>query len=391
MTMTYRRFGRTEIQMPVLSAGFMRAMHSWRDTPMDLVPGPCQDNLEQVVRRALSLGINHLETARGYGSSERQLGRVLPKLPRSEIIVQTKVQPTADPDRFEVDFHDSLQRLNLEQVDLLAIHGINDHRSLWHTCRKGGCLARARQLQDKGKIGWVGFSGHGPTEVILDAVRHEEDDGFDYCNVHWYYIFQTNWPAIAEAYRRDMGVFVISATDKGGMLQEPPEILRRLSAPLAPMQFNDLFCLSRDEVTTISVGAARPTDFDAHLEAVTRLDGCRSLVDEIDQRWQEAMEQATGTRRPDLFFDTLPSWDRTPGYVNMPFILWLDYLDRGWGLTEYARRRYKKLGEDVPWIPGAKAGNLAGYDLPAFLKKHGHDPDAVLRTLCHAHLRLTAG
>ena len=48
------------------------------------------------VRRAVALGINHVETARGYGSSERQLGLVLPTLPREKLIVQTKVAPEAD-------------------------------------------------------------------------------------------------------------------------------------------------------------------------------------------------------------------------------------------------------------------------------------------------------
>jgi predicted aldo/keto reductase-like oxidoreductase len=45
--------------------------------------------LQATIHRALDLGINHIETARGYGSSEMQLGWVLPKLPRDKMIVQT--------------------------------------------------------------------------------------------------------------------------------------------------------------------------------------------------------------------------------------------------------------------------------------------------------------
>ena len=56
-------------------------------------PRDNQANLEATIHRALELGINHIETARGYGTSEMQLGRVLPKLPRDKIIVQTKVAP----------------------------------------------------------------------------------------------------------------------------------------------------------------------------------------------------------------------------------------------------------------------------------------------------------
>ncbi len=46
------------------------------------VPGAAnQENLEATIHRARSLGINHIETARGYGSSEIQLAAVLPASP----------------------------------------------------------------------------------------------------------------------------------------------------------------------------------------------------------------------------------------------------------------------------------------------------------------------
>jgi predicted aldo/keto reductase-like oxidoreductase len=83
--------------MPVLTCGGMRYQYQWQDMPLDGIPADKQANLEATVRRALDLGINHIETARGYGSSERQLRQVLPGIPRERIIVQTKIQPLADP------------------------------------------------------------------------------------------------------------------------------------------------------------------------------------------------------------------------------------------------------------------------------------------------------
>src|SRR5690606_19603820 len=74
-TMRYRRFGRTELQMPVFSCGGMRYQYKWSDVPLEEVPAENQANLEATVCRALELGINHIETARGYGSSEMQLGQ----------------------------------------------------------------------------------------------------------------------------------------------------------------------------------------------------------------------------------------------------------------------------------------------------------------------------
>src|ERR1700745_331518 len=98
--MKYRRFGRTELSMPVISCGGIRYQYKWQDVEPKDVPAENQKNLEACIHRAIELGINHIETARGYGSSEMQLGNVLPPLPREKIIVQTKVAPKPTAEKF---------------------------------------------------------------------------------------------------------------------------------------------------------------------------------------------------------------------------------------------------------------------------------------------------
>src|SRR5439155_4962616 len=83
------------------------------------IPRENQENLEATIRRALELGINHIETARGYGTSEMQLGNILPTLPRDKIIVQTKVSPKETPEEFLRTFDTSMKYLRLDHVDLL--------------------------------------------------------------------------------------------------------------------------------------------------------------------------------------------------------------------------------------------------------------------------------
>ncbi len=387
--MIYRRFGRTGLRMPVLSAGFMRCMQSWRDRPDEEIDRRSQENVAAVVRRALDLGITHLETARGYGTSERQLGRVLADVRREDFIVQTKVRPEDDPRRFTANVLDSLARLRLDRLDLLAIHGINDFRSLWQVCRPGGCLAAARKLQRQGRIGWVGFSGHGSTEVLLAALGQGQEDGFDYINLHWYTIFQRHTPVLEKAQALDMGVFIISPTDKGGMLQSPPAMLQHLSRPLSPMQFNDLFCLLRPEIHTISIGAAVPSDFDEHVAALGSLHRT-ALIKNIHGRWKTAMQDATGSSDPGQPWAIFPPWEETPGYINIPLILWLHNLARGWGLLEYARQRYAKLGRDMPWVPGNSAAHVEEYDLASLAAAANVETGDLERRLRAAH-RLLAG
>ena len=384
--MRYRRFGKTGLQMPQLSLGLMRSMHSWQDMPLAEIPAASDQRLAAIVERALGLGITHLETARGYGCSERQLGRILADYRRDRYLLQTKIAPHADPERFTAEFHDSLARLGAAYVDLLAIHGINDHRSWWEACRPGGCLAAARRLQAAGKARCIGFSGHGDTDVLLAAVRHRGDGGFDYINLHWYYIFQQHRPVLEAAAEAEMGVFVISPSDKGGMLQQPPDRLRELCRPLHPMQFNDLFCLGRPEIHTISIGAARPEDFDLHLQALAiPAAEAAATVAAVDRRLGEAMRAATGHRRPDTLWDRLPPWDRVPGHVNLRLILWLANLARGWDLLAYARGRYRKIGIEVPWVPGAPADRIDEAALGRCLEKHGLDPASILPRLREAH------
>ena len=117
--------------MPVLSFGCMRSMHDWNDVPAETIPIDSINKLETIVSTALAHGINHIETAHGYGLSERQLGMILERIPRQDIILQTKVVPSDDGIEFQGKILSSMKRLRVDRLDLLAIHGINDHRSLW--------------------------------------------------------------------------------------------------------------------------------------------------------------------------------------------------------------------------------------------------------------------
>ena len=85
--MRYRRFGKTNLYLSVFSLGTMRYLAS-------------PANAQETVEKALSYGINHFETARGYGKSEEYLGAALAQIPatRSQIYITTKISRTPDAD-----------------------------------------------------------------------------------------------------------------------------------------------------------------------------------------------------------------------------------------------------------------------------------------------------
>ncbi len=352
--MLKRRFGKTELHPTVLTFGAMRIPPN-----PDEEPGSARDRAMATLRRALDVGINHIETARGYGTSEELIGAAIKEgiIRRDEFILTTKITPADTADEFRSALDDSLARMKVAYIDNLDIHGINTRELLDVAVNPRGTMRAARKAMDEGIVRHLGFATHAPLEVIMDAISTDE---FESVNLHYYLINRRNRPAVELAASKDMGVFIISPTDKGGQLYNPPARLAGVCAPYSPIELNQRWLLAQPGVHTLSVGASRPEEFDAHLIGVSR-DGALS-PDET-----EALAKLDGAMK--VLGDTYCSFCHEclpcPEDVHIPEILRLRNLALAYDMTEFGRYRYgmfarhdeatgERVGGAAHWFPGTQ-------------------------------------
>jgi uncharacterized protein len=333
--MRYRRFGKTDL-VSVFSLGTMRYLAS-------------EENARQTIARSLALGINHIETARGYGNSEQYLGLALRSIgiPRHQVYLTSKIPPTADADQFERDLDRSLTTLGVDYLDGLALHGLNTQEHLSWATSPQGCMQAAQRSIADGRVRQIGFSTHAPLEVILQAIA---TDQFAFVNLHYNYFFQRNAAAVELAAQKDMGVLIISPADKGGMLFTPPPKLIDQCRPFSPLELNYRFLLSDRRITTLSLGAASPDQLDLPLTVADRDQPLTVEESAVLAGLEADQQQALGSDRCRQCYDCLPC----PETINIPEVLRLRNLAVAHEMTDYGQYRYGMLENAGHWFPGRK-------------------------------------
>jgi len=335
--MRYRRFGKTNRQVSVFSLGMMRCLAS-------------EETAIQTVQQAVLLGINHLETALSYGNSEKFLGAALQSdlpMTREELIVSTKMRPAADAETMRQQINQSLERLNLEYIDCLAIHGINTEEHLALVQQEDGCMKAVQEAIALGKIRHLGFSTHGSSEIITAAIN---TDLFEFVNLHYYYFSQRHRAVIELASQKDLGIFIISPADKGGMLYTPSATLQELCHPLTPLELGNRFLLSDPRIATLSVGAAHPEELLEPLQTADRDFPLTVEEKAVFDRLETHLAANLGTDLCSQCHACLPC----PESINIPEVLRLRNLAVGYDMTAYGEYRYRMFENAGHWFPGRK-------------------------------------
>ncbi len=375
--MIYRRFGKTEMMLSQMTLGCMQFAGD----------KPKENGIETVVR-AVEMGVNHLETARGYTNSEERVGQALKVLlktvPRDELYITTKIGPDSDVEKFKKNFEISQELLGIDCIDNLDFHGPGSWERVEPAMRPGGCLDYVRKLQAEGRIKHFGFSSHGYPKGVMEVVNTEE---FDSVNMHYYYFNQGLRDVVARAHELDMGVFIISPNGQGGRLHRPTPELTDACAPLTPAGFTHMWLLNDPRVHTLSFGPASPEEVEANLVAADYdPDGPeRATFNEVLGNVEAAYRGTLDDTYCTICNECLPC----PENINIPGLLNWRNMAVGFDMMDYAQGRYSRVGGGGgAWVPGVKGDQCTkcGDCLPRCPEKLD-----IPELLWDAHQRLETG
>ena len=222
-----------------------------------------EEEADQSISAALEAGINHFDTAAGYGdgNSEEHLGRWMPEI-RNDIFLSTKVEER-EKDAARRSIEASLERLGIDSVDLIQLHAVGDLDDLDLATGSGGSLRAAVEAMEEGLAGAIGITGHGhhAPATHLEALRRYP---FDTVLTPWNYVlsldeeYRTSFEAVAEeAVRQDAGLMTIKTISRRNWPEgNPLEGQRRATwyEPFEEQEYIDAavsFVLSRTEITGI--------------------------------------------------------------------------------------------------------------------------------------------
>jgi aryl-alcohol dehydrogenase-like predicted oxidoreductase len=135
-----------------------------------------QDKADPMLELLLEFGINHIDTAAAYGDSELRIGRWM-REHRKRFFLATKTgDRTYDGARDSLNR--SLERLQVDQIDLIQLHNLVDEKEWQTALGPRGALEAMVEARAKGLVRFIGVTGHG-TQVAAMHRRSLERFAFD--------------------------------------------------------------------------------------------------------------------------------------------------------------------------------------------------------------------
>ncbi|MBM3238361.1 hypothetical protein FJZ31_18880 [Candidatus Poribacteria bacterium] len=154
--MQHRKLSNTGIEVSAIGLGCAQLGSSKTEYAVNLV------------RRALELGVNYFDTARGYWDSEIKLGLGL-KGNREKVYISTKTGSRTKEEAWR-SIQESLERLQIEYLDNCHLHGLGGDKDIEKRLGPGGALEALVEARDKGLVRHIGCTSHR-SSVLVKALK----------------------------------------------------------------------------------------------------------------------------------------------------------------------------------------------------------------------------
>ncbi|WP_260293611.1 aldo/keto reductase [Sedimenticola hydrogenitrophicus] len=212
--MNWRELGRTGIKISPLGLGTVKFGRNEQVKYPSHFEIPDDRNVRNLLAQAQSLGINLLDTAPAYGSSQERLGRLLPG-PRSDWVIVSKVGEFFERGQSRFDFgyqttiavvEQSLRTLNSDYLDAVLIHSDGNDIAI---LEREGALDALRTLKQRGLIRAHGMS----SKSIAGGLRvvEEMDIVMATCNL----AYNQELPVLQAAAANNKGVLIKKGLQSG--------------------------------------------------------------------------------------------------------------------------------------------------------------------------------
>ncbi len=174
----------------------------------------------EVIRYALDLGVNIIDTAKSYGDSEEKVGVAISG--RREDCIITSKSLANDKNTLLADIDLGLKRINTDKIELYQLHNVSSSEKLEKVLMPGGLLDGLKQARASGKIDFIGFSGH-KKDILISAIKTDE---FDFVEMPINVVDRDTWcDVLPLAIERDMGVISMKPLAGGALTDLTPEIV----------------------------------------------------------------------------------------------------------------------------------------------------------------------
>lgn len=148
-----------------------------------------QTEADRTLELLLEYGVNHIDTAASYGDAELHIGRWMDRHRQDFFLATKTLERTYEKARDE--FHRSLDRLQVDQVDLLQLHNLVDPEEWEMALGPGGALEAAVEAREQGLVRFIGVTGHGTTVAVMHQRSLERFD-FDSVLLPYNYVMLNN-------------------------------------------------------------------------------------------------------------------------------------------------------------------------------------------------------